>query len=637
MPIARFQMPDGRVARFEVPEGTTPEQAQSLMAAQMGQEGQEGPATPPERSFMSDVKQGAGNLLAGAVRGAGSIGATILAPVDAAARALNGGKAMSIGGIDIVGQDRRTGMDEGLREMGAEPDSLMFKGGKLAGEIAGTAGAGGVLANTARFVAPSLAAAPRAAQFLNAVRTGGMSTGAPAATTMAGKAASLGTRTAAGATAGAAAAELVNPDEVGTGAMVGAALPGAVGVAGNVGGYIGRNAKAILQPFTQKGQERIAGDILNRFADGGPTAVNAGEIVPGSMPTLAEATGNAGLAGLQRTARDLRPNAFVEREAGQAAARSTALDNIAGDAAQLEFYKASRGQAAHELYDAALNRAPEAPTSYVKGQITQLLKRPSIDAASRVAQKWAIERGEKPAMNGSLRALHDVKTALDDKIAEAVQRGAGGEAKALDGTKTKLLDVMEKLSPEYGEARATYAAMSKPINEMEALQGLKLTDARGNITLSKIQNAIHGLEQQRAAPGFNNAKAIDQEKLKTLHAIRDDLLRRELTMAGKSAGSNTFQNIATDNILSNMLPGKIGGKVAGKVGDVFGQVGKLAYSGANEKIRNNLMDMMLDPAAAQAAMSAKPALTGAAAKFGGLLEQSYPWAYRSGPLLATDR
>lgn len=31
MPIARFEMPDGRVARFEVPEGTTPEQAQAMM------------------------------------------------------------------------------------------------------------------------------------------------------------------------------------------------------------------------------------------------------------------------------------------------------------------------------------------------------------------------------------------------------------------------------------------------------------------------------------------------------------------------------------------------------------------------------------------------------------------------------
>lgn len=31
MPIARFQMPDGKIARFEVPEGTTPESAQSMM------------------------------------------------------------------------------------------------------------------------------------------------------------------------------------------------------------------------------------------------------------------------------------------------------------------------------------------------------------------------------------------------------------------------------------------------------------------------------------------------------------------------------------------------------------------------------------------------------------------------------
>lgn len=35
MPIARFQMPDGRVARFEVPDGTSPEQAQAMIAQSM--------------------------------------------------------------------------------------------------------------------------------------------------------------------------------------------------------------------------------------------------------------------------------------------------------------------------------------------------------------------------------------------------------------------------------------------------------------------------------------------------------------------------------------------------------------------------------------------------------------------------
>lgn len=35
MPVARFQMPDGRVARFEVPDGTTPAQAQELISSHL--------------------------------------------------------------------------------------------------------------------------------------------------------------------------------------------------------------------------------------------------------------------------------------------------------------------------------------------------------------------------------------------------------------------------------------------------------------------------------------------------------------------------------------------------------------------------------------------------------------------------
>lgn len=37
MPIARFEMPDGRIGRFEVPEGTTPEQAQAMIAQSLQQ------------------------------------------------------------------------------------------------------------------------------------------------------------------------------------------------------------------------------------------------------------------------------------------------------------------------------------------------------------------------------------------------------------------------------------------------------------------------------------------------------------------------------------------------------------------------------------------------------------------------
>lgn len=588
-------------------------------------------------------KRGVQNIVGGAANFLGKYGSTLLYPVDAATDAIMGDRGPNISGL-ISGQQPKSRHQERVdsindfvkNEVGADESSLLYKGADLAGNVAASGGVGGLIKKGAIKYAPALAGTPTASKLLAAIESGGFKTGAPIASTITGKAADIGIRSAGGAINGAASAALIDPAHMDRGAIIGGLIPGGATLAGATGSYLGRAAKSLVQPLTKTGQENIAGNIISRFGEGGPMAINANEIVPGSMPTLAEATGNAGIAGLQRTARDLRPNAFQAREAQNASALTTKFDDIAGDAGQLEFFKTQRDQAAKELYGKALDRIPEPVTPWLKGEINQLLKRPSIDDASRTAQKWAIERGEKPAMDGSLRALHDVKVALDDKIAGAVQAGQGGEVKALKATQGKLLTVMEKLSPDYAEARATYAAMSKPINEMEALQGLKVTDKVGNITLAKIQNAIKGLQNQRLQAGFNNAKSVDEEKLKTLMSIRDDLLRKESNNAGKSAGSNTFQNIATDNILGTMLPGKLGGLVSGRVGDVVGQVGKLAYSGANEKIRNNMLDMMLDPALAQTILKRQQAL-GGSSKLAGLLDSSAPMLYRSAPALSNDR
>lgn len=611
-------------------------------------------ASKPETSAFEDfgqahvdalgaVNQAGINLAGGLVRGAGSIGATILSPVDAAARAMNKGSAVNVGGYDIVGQDRRTAMDAGLRTAGADPNSIMFKGGKLGAEIAGTAGAGGVVGQGIVRAAPVLAragmSAPTIQQLSTAAATGGFRTGAAPGSISA--LANMGTRMAGGAMAGGAGAAMINPENAGMGAAIGAALPPVLAGAGKVAGYLGRSIYSLAQPFTSSGQERIAGKIINKFAEGGPTAVNSAQLVPGSAPTLAEATGNAGIAGLQRTARDIAPNRFIERETANAAARGAAFDDLAGDAGKLDFFRASRESAADDLYgqaakvDVAANMTPS-----VKNQITQLLKRPSIVQAAKQAKEWALERGEKVGDTGSMRGLHDMKMALDDDISVAVRAGKGGQAKALIATKDKLLNVMERISPAYKEAKATYAEMSKPINQMEVLQGLRLTDAKGNMTLAKVQNAIDGLQKAAAAPGVRAQKDITAAQLGTLQTIRDDLLRQSNLAAGKSAGSNTFQNIATDNVMSTMLPGKIGEVVGGKVGGVTGQIGRLMYSGPNEAIRNRLADLMLDPKAAEAAMTAarQPILSGGAARsIRDLSNSAAPALYRAAPALSSSR
>jgi len=67
MPIARFQMPDGRIGRFEVPEGTTPDQATALIGQYLGS--QQAPAAPKERTFGEAAK----DIGAGVVSGAGAL------------------------------------------------------------------------------------------------------------------------------------------------------------------------------------------------------------------------------------------------------------------------------------------------------------------------------------------------------------------------------------------------------------------------------------------------------------------------------------------------------------------------------------------------------------------------------------
>jgi len=61
MPIARFEMPDGRIARFEVPEGTTPEQAELIFSRQLPTL----EAKAKERTFGEATKDVGASLVSG--------------------------------------------------------------------------------------------------------------------------------------------------------------------------------------------------------------------------------------------------------------------------------------------------------------------------------------------------------------------------------------------------------------------------------------------------------------------------------------------------------------------------------------------------------------------------------------------
>ena len=519
-------------------------------------------------------------------------------------------------------------------------DSTAFKVGRVGGNVAATLPVGGALGAGVRSVAalPRLAGvAPQLGRLATAVETGGMRTGAPVAATLAGKAANMGVRAAGGAINGGVSSALVDPDHAASGAVIGAALPPALAGVGKLARYAGGAAKSVIQPFTEAGQDAIAAKIISKFGEGGPMQVNAAELVPGSLPTLAEATGNAGIAGLQRATRDLRPNAFVERETANAAARNAAFDRVAGDQAAINAASGARDDAANVLYgqafsadamrrglaqEAQATRAPfagvglsGAPEDLATPGLRALMARPGFRAAAESAKRLAADNGvHLDDLLQSLQGLHYIKLALDDALNPGAATALGRNASAaVMGMRDKLAEELAKVSPLYGNARKTFADMSQPINAMEALQELRLTDKAGNMTLSKVKNGIQSLDKFRKAPGVHPAKAVTADQLSQLQAIHDDLLRQDFLQAGRSAGSNTFQNIATDNILSSLVPGRVGQALKGKVGGPLGQIGRIAYSGPNEAIRNRLTDMMLTPELAQAALARQQALTGQSA------------------------
>lgn len=86
MPVARFQMPDGRIGRFEVPDGTTPEQAHALISRSLPTQDTM-PVQKPTGTFGENVAAGAGKMVYDVARGAGQRLRSIMP--ESAANAIN--------------------------------------------------------------------------------------------------------------------------------------------------------------------------------------------------------------------------------------------------------------------------------------------------------------------------------------------------------------------------------------------------------------------------------------------------------------------------------------------------------------------------------------------------------------------
>lgn len=466
MPIARFEMPDGRVGRFEVPEGTTPEQAHAMIEESMQSEkstsGQPSPLVeasplkmqwPPTSLESPDKYQNLGNAAAGMIRGAGSIGSTLLAPYDMAKDAL-AGKGLTL----ESNRQRRAEIEAGLQEMGAQPESTQYQGGKLAGEIAGTAGVGGVLANGVRAVAPGMPA------LANAIATSGMKAGSVPG------AANMLTRMTGGAITGGVTAGLIDPSTAGTGAAIGGAMPPAMAMAGKVGSLAGKAGNVI------RGK-----DVSPEVANLAQRAKELGIDIPAdrlanSKPLDAVASGLNYLPFSGRAATEANMNKQLNRALSRTFGQDT--DNIT-----LGLRKAS--QDLGSKFETTLrNNTVKVDNQFLNDLVGNLKKAQSELSPSdfKIIENQANEIINK-AQNGVIdgQAAYNIKKTLD----RIGNRRTNDAWYALDMKKSLMGALDRSLGPD---AAKEFATVRQHYGNMLDLEKIAKNGAEGEISVARLAN-----------------------------------------------------------------------------------------------------------------------------------------------------
>lgn len=472
---------------------------------------------------------------------------------------------------------------------------LMKTAGGIGGDIAGNVG---------------MALLPGAA-----LKGAGLALKAPAVSAIGGGL--LAPRTITGALGAGAAMGAIQPSTSTKETIQNIAMGGAGGAAAPLLVRAGRAVNAAAEPLYEGGQKKIIGRLLNKVAgEGGKQAQDslskAGELVPGSLPTTGQASGNSGIAALERTASAINPEtgvAYAGRATQQNAARVAALKEIAGSDGEKAFTETMRSQTGKDLYGKAFAKGidPKSLTPDVKLEMKGLLENPYISEAQDTARKLAAGDGIPiKGKEGSLEGLHYLKLALDDQIGVAARSDSkvgAQQLRQLVATKDKLMGFMQKVSPDYQKAVSEYQALSKPLNQMQVAEELgnkSIDKLTGNMTPKAYANALTDQTAARAT-GFGKAtleNTMEPQNLSRLQAIKEDLARSHFAQnAGRGPGSDTIQKLAYSNFvdaagvptfLRNMAPAQVAGNLASRGADAL-------YGRANKEISTKLAEIMLNP------------------------------------------
>lgn len=400
-----------------------------------------------------------------------------------------------------------------------------------------------------------------------------------------------------------------NPDElssdklkqIGFGGLAGGALPAGAETLKAVG----RGARALIDPLTESGRDRILKQYLGKLIPEESkaalqTATAAPKVfVPGSAPTVGElASVDPRLTALAKHQDIISKlpevsGQFSQRTAEQAGARGAAIGTIAKTPQEMAAQEALRKANAAVNYGEAFKQGVP-----VNNELKSLLARPGMKEALKRAKAMAINEGESFSVNGatSVKNMHYVKMALDDTIKDPERFGVGAvEAEGLRSLRDQLV---AKLGETYQAARKTYASDSNVLNRMQvgqqlqdALQSPLGTAERSGVFANAVRNAPQTIKKATDGRVVTDdlAKILTQQEIQTVGNVGADLARAD-AFRRLAARTNLGTSDAIKGSVEPRLPNMLS-RPAAVINKLLGEIGQHA----EEKLASRAGGLYLSP------------------------------------------
>jgi len=421
----------------------------------------------------------------------------------------------------------------------------------------------------------------------------------------------------AAATAGALASGAARESDVGPLGQALGALAGATTAGGMVGSapVLARTTREIVRPFTEAGREVITGNVLRNLASDAEQAIkSAATYVPkvgGYTPTTAQATRDIGLISAETAIKglDVTKGRFATQALEANQAQMAILNRLAKDDDVLKAALNKREEVTSPLREQAFANSTVDPDTF-QSAITLTVNKTIDDIlASPVGKRQTVMSVMKDAKDDIARAttpaeLYEIrkdlraaaKGLLDKSDKGGPNSGAYRAAQPqLESVIRSVDDAIEAGATGYKDYLSKYAASSRGIERLEAAQQF-----RGKV-LSTTPDPSRANDYLISQPAFTRAiRAAEKEtdlsttQLAVLKRVAEDLDSGVLPRAAKVAGSDTFKNMSTANVIGGMIGKQMFGDVPLALQKASAPMNWL-YNGTDDAIRELLVNAMLDP------------------------------------------